>query len=171
MVFWITGLSGAGKTTIGEKLYNKLNHNGNNIIFLDGDRLRSVFNDDLGYTLEARKIYANRYSRLCKMLDDQQQIVICCTISMFHDVREWNRNNINNYMEVYIKVSIDILKKRNQKKLYSEVAKGSEEEVVGINQKMEEPITPDLVINNNGEYSLDFLVDKIVEKYKGGKYN
>ena len=106
-VYWITGLSGAGKTTIGKLFYEKLKTEHPNTVFLDGDMLRKVFGDDLGYTREERIKCAMRYSRLCAMLQEQGMHVVCCTISMFDCVRDWNRENINNYREIYIKVSMD----------------------------------------------------------------
>ena len=65
----------------------------------------------MGYTKEERRKCAMRYSRLCAMLQEQDMNVICCTISMFDSVREWNRKNIYNYKEIYVKVSMDTLKR------------------------------------------------------------
>lgn len=67
-VYWITGLSGAGKTTIGKLLYQKLKQNFPNTVFLDGDVMREVFGADLGYTESERRKCAMRYARLCAML-------------------------------------------------------------------------------------------------------
>ena len=89
-VYWITGLSGAGKTTIGKLFYEKLKEQHSNTVFFDGDTLRRVFGDDLGYTEEERRKCAMRYSRLCAMLQEQDINVVCCTISMFDEIRDWN---------------------------------------------------------------------------------
>ena len=113
-VFWITGLSGAGKTTIGYLLYTKLKIQKNSIVFLDGDELRKIFGNDLGYSKEDRLKSATRNSRLCKLLSDQGIDVICCTISMFDTIREWNRQNIKNYFEIYLDVSLETLKNRKK---------------------------------------------------------
>ena len=118
-VYWITGLSGAGKTSIGKSLYQKLKQKSPNTVFLDGDVLREVFGNDLGYTREERIKCAMRYARLCKMLQEQGLNVICCTISMFDCIRAWNRENIENYREIYVRVSMEVLKQRNQKGLYN----------------------------------------------------
>lgn len=149
-VYWITGLSGAGKTTIGKQLYEKLLHKYPNTVFLDGDTLRKVFGDDLGYSKEERRKCAMRYSRLCAMLQEQGMHVICCTISMFDSVREWNRANICNYKEIYVKVSMDTLRKRDQKGLYSGMTEEEQREVVGLHMEIEEPKCPDLVLENDG---------------------
>ncbi len=160
-VYWITGLSGAGKTTIGKLLYEKLKEMYPNTVFLDGDMLRKVFGDDLGYSKEERMKCAMRYSRLCAMLQEQGLNVICCTISMFDSVREWNRENIHNYKEIYVKVSMDTLKKRDQKGLYSGITEEKQKEVVGIHMEIEEPKCPDLILCNDGEKTIGEQVERI----------
>ena len=92
-VYWITGLSGAGKTTIGSIFYEELKKNYINTVFLDGDTLRKVFGEDLGYTEKDRKKCAMRYARLCALLASQGIYVVCCTIFMYDSIREWNREN------------------------------------------------------------------------------
>lgn len=162
-VYWITGLSGAGKTTIGKFLYEKIKEKNPNTVFLDGDTLRKVFGDDLGYSREERRKCAMRYSRLCAMLQEQGMNVICCTISMFDSVREWNRENIQNYKEIYVKVSMDTLKKRDQKGLYSGMTKEKQKEVVGIHLDIEEPKYPDLILENDSEMILEEQVEMILQ--------
>lgn len=161
-VYWITGLAGAGKTTIGKVLYEKIKEKESNTVFLDGDTLRNVFGNDLGYTAEDRRKCAMRYSRLCAMLQEQGMNVICCTISMFDSVREWNRKNIADYIEIYVKVSMDTLKVRNQKGLYCGVSAEKQEEVVGIHLDIEEPKYPDLILANDGERSPEEQVEQIL---------
>lgn len=161
-VYWITGLSGAGKTTIGKLFYEKLKTEHPNTVFLDGDMLRKVFGDDLGYTREERIKCAMRYSRLCAMLQEQGMYVVCCTISMFDCVRDWNRENINNYREIYIKVSMDTLRNRDQKGLYSGASKEGRKEVAGIHVEVEEPKQPDLILWNDGDRTPAEQVEAIV---------
>ena len=148
-VYWLTGLSGAGKTTIGTILYQKLREQKSNVVFLDGDQLRQVSGDNLGYTPEERRKSAMRNARLCKLLSDQGIDVVCCTISMFDSVRAWNRENISGYLEVYIKASMETLHKRDQKRLYSQG--GSE--VAGVSFSVEEPKNPDIVLENDGAFT------------------
>lgn len=152
-VYWITGLSGAGKTTIGTEFYKILSEEKDNVIFLDGDELREAFGKDLGYSKEERLKCAMRYSRICKLLSSQGIDVIICTISMFNEVREWNRLNMPNYLEIYIKVPISVLKLRDQKGLYSGIGKGNSDFVVGVNLDLDFPTTPDIVIENVGDIS------------------
>lgn len=162
VVYWITGLAGAGKTTIGKLLYEKIKEEYPNTVFLDGDTLRKVFGDDLGYMKDERRKCAMRYSRLCAMLQEQGLNVICCTISMFDSVREWNRENIQNYIEIYVRVSIDTLKKRDQKGLYSGRTEEEQKEVAGIHIEIEEPKSPDLILENDEEKSSEEQMNEIL---------
>lgn len=159
-VYWITGLSGAGKTSIGTLLYQKIRQKYANTVFLDGDVLREVFGNDLGYTREERIKCAMRYSRLCRMLQEQDINVICCTISMFDSIRNWNRENIDNYREIYVRVSMEVLTYRNQKGLYR-----SSRQVAGIQVDIEEPKNPDMILDNEGIADISELVNSVVEKF------
>ena len=146
-IYWLTGLSGSGKTTIGHLWYEKLRAGGETAVFLDGDELRQVFGDDLGFTEADRRKSAMRNARLCALLAQQGLTVVCCTISRFDAVRAWNRKNIPGYFEVYIKASMDTLRCRDQKGLYSR----GEQDVAGVHFQVEEPKRPDLVLENNGK--------------------
>lgn len=159
-VYWITGLAGAGKTTIGKLLYKSIKINRNNVILLDGDKLRELYESN-DYSYYGRMSLSIKYSKLCKMLSDQGIDVICCTISMFDECRSWNRENISNYKEIYLKVSIDELIKRDQKELYTKALRKEIKNVMGIDIDFEEPKHPDLLIENNGEISPEEIVNYI----------
>lgn len=157
-VFWITGLSGAGKTTIGKALYDQLLIDNKNLVILDGDVLKHIVNVE-GYSFDARLKKATSYSRLTKALADQGLNVIICTISMFDEVRNWNRENIQNYVEVFLDVDMSVLYYRNQKGLYSN---SSDNNVAGVNVEVQLPQNPDIVINNNGDISVSDCIKKII---------
>ena len=161
-LYWITGLSGAGKTTIGNKLYYKMKLTKSNTIILDGDILRKVTGNDLGYSKKDRLERAYRYNALCKLLTDQGINVIICTIAMFDEVREWNRKNIENYIEVFLDVELEVLKSRDRKGLYSR----KEGSIVGVDIEAEYPKTPDIIIKNDGRASLEKDVQRIFDYQK-----
>lgn len=163
-VYWLTGLSGAGKTTIGTLFFQHLKTIKPNVVYLDGDVLREIFGGTHGHTLQERKQLAMRYSRLCKMLSEQGIDVVCATISLFHEVQEWNRQHIPGYKEVYIKVPIEVLTQRDQKQLYSRALRGEIKDVMGIDAAVEAPKNPDIVLENDGTRSVDEMVNNLITR-------
>lgn len=161
-LYWITGLSGAGKTTVGNALYYELRKTRDNVVILDGDILKKLVGDSLGYSREDRKKRAYYYSNLCKTLTDQGISVVICTIAMYDEVREWNRKNIEKYVEIFLKVTMETLLQRDRKGLYSRQALGKESNIVGIDQAVEFPKHPDIVVENNGAISVADIVSKII---------
>ena len=157
-LYWVTGLSGAGKTTIGSLLYKHLKEKYPNTVIFDGDALRQAFGNDLGYSAE------ERYARLCKLLAEQDIHVVCCTISMFNQVREWNRRNIENYSEIYIEVPLPVLEKRNQKNLYQEVKDGIRGNVVGMDLELQLPEKPDIRLVNDGKKTPEEMCRILLEE-------
>lgn len=163
-LYWITGLSGAGKTTLGKLLYEYLKTSKDNVVLLDGDELRNLFPNSDDYSKNGRLTLARSYSKLCKLLTDQGIDVICCTISMFDEVRKWNRENIKNYYEIYLKVSKETLIQRDQKGLYSNHLNGNLSNLVGFDLEFEEPKNPDIVIENNGNITPVAILNLIIER-------
>lgn len=165
-VYFFTGLSGAGKTTLGGLFYQRLREKKPNVILIDGDILRRMldgkepmpFSEEMRKALQGATLQAHDYTyegrlkgawvlfRLCRELAEQGYDVVCCSISMYRAVRQWNRKNIPNYREIYIKVSRETLYKRDQKGLYSSGTKN----VVGVDIPAEEPESPDITIPNDG---------------------
>ena len=164
-LYWITGLSGAGKTTVGNRLYYELKKYKENVVLLDGDILKKVVmdNDDENiYSYDARKKRAIKYSKICKMLTDQGMIVICCTIAMYDEVRNWNRKNNKRYVEVFLDVPMRVLLMRNQKGLYSDEHNGNHS-LVGVNIEPEFPKFPDIRILNDGSCTVAECVKRIMK--------
>ena len=160
ILFWITGLSGSGKTTIAENIKKTVSRRYGPTITVSGDDLRKIFNYNK-FSRKHRLKYALSYGKFCKHITDKNINVIFSTVSLFHKVRKWNRNNINNYFEIYIKSDIrDIIKKKN-KFFY----KGYYKNVVGKNLKAEFPKSPDIIIENNFKKSVYKLSRELLKKF------
>ena len=166
-VFWITGLSGAGKTTLGRELWSRLRAAGRPATFLDGDALRGVIAEDLDHSAGHRRRSAMRNARLCRLLADQGADVVCATISLFHEVQRWNRENIPGYREIYLRVPIDELRRRDSKGIYAAAQRGDTRDVVGLDVPAEAPEAPDLVLDNYGALDISTAVDRILELCAG----
>ena len=152
-VYWITGLSGAGKTTVGRELWRRLRAAGHSVILLDGDVTREVIAEDLGHGASHRRRSAMRNARLCRLLSNQGTDVVCTTISLFHEVQRWNRENIPGYREIYLRVPMEELQRRDSKGIYAASNRGDLRDVVGLDVPAELPEAPDLTLDNFG--SLD----------------
>ena len=95
------------------------------------------------------------------MIADQGIDVICCTVSLFHEVQAWNRENFARYMEIFLDVPMDILERRNQKGMYKKAKAGEMKNVMGVDQKMEFPLRPDIHFVNDGHLSPDEAVRRL----------
>ena len=131
-LIWITGISGAGKTTIGKALYERLKPGMPALVYLDGDEVRQCFGDDLGFTLEARDANAFRFTRLCRLLCAQGLSVVCAANLTSQRFRDWCRAEIPGYFEVFLDVPMDVLIQRDPKGLYARALAGEANNVVGI---------------------------------------
>ena len=140
------GLSRAGKTTLSKLLYDELKPKISNLVLLDGDIVRELFRNDVDYTVEGRRKNAERLSHLSKFLSDQNIHVIAAVLSIFPEWQDWNRKNIDNYSEVYIKVSMDVLEKRDTNNLYADAKAGNIKNVVGVDIPFSEPRNPDIIV-------------------------
>ena len=148
-VIWITGLSGAGKTTLAKGLNLRLKKKHLRPILLDGDLLRSIFTAknvaEQSYSRNSRINLGLRYGLLCKALANQGFTVIIATISMFDEIFSWNRENLQNYLEIYLKVPLDELYLRDQKKIYQRYKDGMLRNVAGLDLTVDEPLSSDII--------------------------
>jgi len=161
MVIWILGLSGSGKTTLAQEILLNLKKK-RKIIHIDGDAIRKIYNQKLGHTLKDREINAQRISRLVKYLSDQNINMIVSVLSNFPKWLKWNKKNINNYFEIYLKTDLGILKKRKPR-LYSQKNKN----VIGIDLKFNEPKFSNLIIKNSNRITeIKKNSKKIIKKLK-----
>lgn len=163
MVIWIIGLSGTGKTTLATQVVERIRQLNGKVVLLDGDLIRTLFGNDVDHTIEGRRRNAERLSVLSKFLADQGIHVVAAVLSIFPEWRRWNRENIPNYSEVYIKASMQTLLRRDIKNLYARAAKGEIVNVVGVDIPFPEPENPDLVIENDVDlFDFQELTDRIM---------
>jgi len=160
-VIWITGLAGAGKTTLGRSVYARLYQQAPNTVYLDGDHIREVFGKQVGYTPEDRLAIALFRSRLCMMLSKQGIDVVCTTISLFKQCHTWNRAHIPCYFEVFLDVPMEILYERDTKGLYSQAQLGKIKNVVGVDMPFDKPEKPHLTLDSSGVNSIESLTNTV----------
>ena len=172
-VVWITGLSGAGKTTLAQAIVKHLRDNGQHVIFLDGDELRDILNRPLNnvqsHDRESRLALAMQYAQLCRMLAMQGVIVVIATISLFKEIHSWNRINLPGYFEVYIKVSLEELRRRDPKSIYQRFNSGEIKNVAGLDLKIDEPLNAHLIIDHAQKNSLQKSVIQLSNLLQNGQ--
>ncbi len=165
-VYFFTGLAGAGKTTVGGLFYRRLKEKHPDAILIDGDRARTQAGHSTAdgmvlledhYTTEARKAGAFLLFQGCKDMAEAGFDIVICSIAMYTEVREWNRENIENYREIYLKVAHETLYKRDQKKLYSSRAKN----VVGVDLPWDEPGHSSIVVQNDGAETPEEIAERL----------
>ena len=162
ILFWITGLSGSGKTTISKLIKKDIVTNYGPTILVSGDDLRKIFNFNK-YTLVERKLLAKKFCNFAKFITNQNINLIFATVAMMHAPRNWNRKNIDNYVEIFIKTKINKIIEAKKKKIYHKKNIG---DIVGLNIKPELPKKPDIIIINSLDKHINDLSKILVNKIK-----
>ena len=162
--YWITGLSAAGKTTIANSLANQIRQGGQTVVVLDGDVMRSIL-DSTAYSRKERLLIGFKYSKLARMLVSQGSTVIVSVIGLFKELHEFNRLNIENYIEVFLDVPIDELKRRDPKGLYSRYYQGAVKNVAGLDLQVDLPEQPHYHFKWHSELTCGMITQKLYEDY------
>lgn len=171
---WMTGLSGAGKTTIALGLEKALFEKGYFVKLLDGDDVRTGLNKDLTFSPEDRTENIRRIAEVNRLFVLSGIITINCFISPTHEIRGMAREIIgpDNFIEVFVKAPLEVCEKRDVKGLYAKARAGLIREFTGIDAPYEVPAHADLVIdteNSSVESSirraLDFIIPRIEYKF------
>jgi len=164
--FVITGLSGAGKSTLAAQIALRMRARGLTLVLLDGDELREVFGvvpaSKENHGRAGRLELASRYARLCGVIAAQKVDVVIATISMFREVHDWNRANLPNYVEVYLKTPLDELRRRDPKGIYREYDAGQLKHVAGLDLEIDEPEAPDWVVEFEPGRSVTTTADELM---------
>jgi len=144
---WLIGPSAVGKTTISKLIYKKINEKFKNLMLLDGDKVRNLYENNLGYDKISRSKNTHRYIKLVHWLMDCNISSIVAVISPFEKDRITCRNKINNYYEIYLNCSIEERIKRDKKKLYLPALKGEKKNVIDVDIPFDKPLNYDFEIN------------------------
>ena len=161
-VLWLTGLPGAGKSTIADALERRLHSMGLHTYVLDGDNVRSGLNKDLGFTPEDRAENVRRVAETARLLLDAGLIVVVALVSPFRSDRMVAKGlfDAGDFLECWVDTPAEVCAERDPKGLYAKAKAGKMPNMTGVGQGYEAPEQPDLVVNGAG--SLEDTVDRLV---------
>jgi adenylyl-sulfate kinase len=164
---WLTGLSGAGKSTIAERLAPELAARGCSVEVLDGDEVRTHLSKGLGFSREDRDINIGRISFVASLLVKHGAAVITAAISPYEQARNEARQRIGkaHFVEVYVRCSLDELVRRDVKGLYAKAIAGELQHFTGVSDPYEAPENPDVVVDSEFE-AVEESVSKILAELK-----
>ncbi len=165
-VIWLTGIPASGKTTIALDLKKFYEKKGLAADILDGDEIRKTLSKDLGFSPEDRKEHNRRVIFVAKILAKNGVTTIIPLISPYRETRDYARKEIPEFVEVWIKASVDECKKRDPKGLYKKALAGEIKNLTGLQAPYEEPQNPELVLdtkNQTVEQSITQLTSKLKE--------
>jgi adenylylsulfate kinase len=160
---WFTGLSGAGKSTLAEIVEQRLGERGRNVEVLDGDEVRTHLSKGLGFSKADRDINIKRIAFVSKLLTRNGVATISAAIAPYREAREWARQEIGNFVEVYVKCPLAVCRQRDVKGLYKLVDEGKIKNFTGVDDPYEEPENPEVVVETDKE-SIEESVQKIFAK-------
>lgn len=160
---WLTGLSSAGKSTLGRALYEQLRARGHKAEMLDGDEVRRRLCNDLGFSKEDREENIRRIAYVADLLTKHGIIVIVCAISPYRSVRDQARALLGNFIEVYVNAPLEVCESRDVKGLYRKARAGTIKMFTGIDDPYEPPISPEIECRTHLE-TIEESVGKILKR-------
>jgi len=161
-VLWFTGLPSSGKTTLARMIEQRLLERGLKVEVLDGDDVRTNLSKGLGYSKEDRDTNIRRVGYVCKLLSRNGVVAIASCISPYREVREEVRRDVGDFVEVYVKCPLDVLKERDIKGLYKKALRGEIKGFTGVDDPYEEPDNPEVVVETDKE-SPEESCNKIID--------
>lgn len=162
LTVWFTGLSGAGKTTICNRVRAELIARGLPVEVLDGDAVRNNLSSDLGFSEEDRKENIKRIAYVAQLLTRNGVLVLVAAISPYRSGREDARSAIGDFMEVYVNAPLQVCEARDPKGLYRRARSGELDHFTGIDQPYESPLSPDVECHTDIESAAD-SAGKVIE--------
>ncbi|KGX93922.1 adenylylsulfate kinase [Pontibacillus halophilus JSM 076056 = DSM 19796] len=163
-VVWFTGLSGSGKSTLSVEVEKKLHQHGVRTYILDGDNVRHGLNKNLGFSKEDRTENIRRIGEVSKLMVDAGVVTLTAFISPYLADREAVRALLDagEFIEVYVKCSLEEAEKRDPKGLYKKARSGEIKGFTGIDAPYEEPVAPEITVETDRQ-TLDESVEQVVE--------
>jgi len=161
VVIWFTGLSGAGKSTIAERVAERLVARGERVEFLDGDVIRSLF-PNTGFTPADRDAHVRRVGFLASRLEHHGVVVIAALISPSAASRQFVRDLCHRMVEVYVATPLVECERRDVKGLYARARLGELHDFTGIDAPYEAPVAPDVSIDTTA-LSVDEAAERVLE--------
>ncbi len=166
---WFTGLSGSGKSTISQALAPILRARGRTVEILDGDEVRENLSKGLGFSKEDRDTNIKRIGYVCKLLSRHGAVAISAAISPYREIRDYNRSQIGNFIEIYCEAPLEELEKRDPKGLYKKARAGEIKGFTGIDDPYEPPLNPEIVVHTATE-SVQESLDKIIQYLEANEW-
>ncbi|MEH2171891.1 adenylyl-sulfate kinase [Nostoc sp.] len=163
VTIWLTGLSGAGKTTICQFLETELRRTGYKIEVLDGDVVRQNLSKGLTFSKEDRDENIRRIGFVAQLLTRNNVIVLVSAISPYRAIREEVKERIGDFIEVYVNAPLEVCEQRDVKGLYKKARAGEIKNFTGIDDLYEIPLEPDIECKTNEE-SISQSANKILTK-------
>ncbi len=163
---WFTGLSGSGKSTLSQLLAQALRERGRSVEVLDGDEVRENLSKGLGFSKEDRDTNIKRIGYVSKLLTRNGAVSITAAISPYREIRDFNRAQIGNFIEIYAEASIEALAARDVKGLYKKALAGEIKNFTGVSDPYEAPEKPEIVVNTERE-SVEESLAKILAYLEG----
>jgi adenylyl-sulfate kinase len=163
-VIWLTGMSGAGKSTVSGILAKRLRDRGHRVEVLDGDVVRTHLSAGLGYSKEDRDTNVRRIGWVCELLARNDVVAIAAVISPYRDVRDEIRARIGRFVEVHMEAPLEVLAQRDVKGLYRRAEKGEIPAFTGLADPYEPPLNPDVTCHSDGRETPEQSAEKIIER-------
>ncbi len=157
---WLTGMSGAGKSTISDKIIERLRTAGAKVELLDGDIVRTNLSQGLGFSREDRDTNIRRIGFVSELLSRNGVIVVVAAISPYRETREEVKAKIGNFVEVFVNCPVEVLAARDVKGLYKKALAGEVGNFTGISDPYEPPLHPDVEVRTDRE-TVDESLDRI----------
>jgi len=163
---WFTGFSGAGKSTISAILHREFIRRGLRHEILDGDVVRTNLSKGLGFSKEDRDTNIKRIGFVCHLLSRNGVAAISAAISPYREIRDEIRRTIGDFIEVYVKASLEECERRDVKGLYEKARRGEIKQFTGVSDPYEEPLNPEVICDTQQETpeeSAQKILNKLAE--------